>query len=110
MFVSGRDLLLYVATPLLVCTLTNYLTQSLANRLETPVFFGLIGLVPDRITSYFLGIASDLPATLINAIAFSVAGFLSFAFVTLQWSVTTRSLLARTGASCFLGSVLGHAM
>jgi signal peptidase II len=108
LYVSGRDILIWVVAPLLFTTLSDHLTQHLAAGMDQAAFLGLIGFVPDRIHTYFLGTVSGIPSTLVNTIAVSVACFLSFVFLVLQWAVTTRSLLVRLGLSLFLGAVLGH--
>jgi signal peptidase II len=108
LYVSGKDLLIWVVAPLLFACLSDHLTQHLAAGMDQAAFLGLIGFVPDRIHTYFLGSVSGLPSTLINTIAVSVACFLAFVFVVLQWAVTTRSLLVRLGLSLFIGAVLGH--
>jgi signal peptidase II len=107
--VSRKDIMYWVVLPLIGCWLVDFLSQAGAGSLKEPWFIGLMGLVPVRETSFLLGGVTDLPVTLINTAAVSLAAFLTFIYVILQWSMATRSVMFRLGLSVFLGGVLGHA-
>ena len=107
---TRRDWIIYVLAPFILCLFVDQWTKVISSNWVGEAQYGPLSLIPFKNVGFMMGGFGSLSKIYTIVFPATLAGFVVFSFLAVQYFLPIKSSILRAGVSIFIASLLSNVL